>query len=285
MQIQKKFYKEAFKHYERALGVLESRKINPELWDLVKWELSTATFILAKQMQDASTSTDGCCLEELEQETIEMLQKSLKLCDLDVKNSKQELYNYRAGLIHRRLASFYHNSYRSATAETRERHILQLCLLHYEKSATLLGTLKEDKDFLEVQMERVAFNEFQADSSKLVPNKLKTYRAILDLFFESLPILAHLVDLQSFENMDVKALLTLLKLFEQRLQSTLKWLAKLSITLTGKSTENYASIYKKMFGLTLSKSSKDLDLKDMIEHLFNLVKDIQTSSKDFSSVN
>lgn len=285
MQIQKKFYKEAFKHYERALGVLESRKINPELWDLVKWELSTATFILAKQMQDSSAKTDDCCLEELEQETVEMLQKSLKLCDLEVKNPKQELYNYRAGLIHRRLASYYHNSYRSASIESRERHILQLCLLHYEKSASLLEALKEHKDFMEVQMERVAFYEYQADSSKLVPHKLKTYRTILDMFFESLPILQHLVDLQSFENVDIKALETLLKLFEQRLQSTLKWLAKLSITQTGKSATNFASVYKKMFGLTLSKSCKDLEFNDMIQHLFSLVKDVETIYKELSSVN
>ena len=285
MQIQKKFYKEAFKHYERALGVLESRKINPELWDLVKWELSTATFILAKQMQDSSPRTDGCCLEELEQETVEMLQKSLKLCDLEIKNPKQELYNYRAGLIHRRLASYYHNSYRLVSIESRERHILQLCLLHYEKSANLLLSLREDKDFMEVQMERVAFYEFQADSSKLIPHKLKTYRTILDMFFESLPILQHLVDLQSFENVVVRALETLLKLFEQRFQSTLKWLAKLSIAQTGKLSKNYASNYKQMFGLTLSKSSKDLELKNMIQHLFSLVKDVENIYKEITSVN
>lgn len=48
----KLFYQEAFKCYEQAKLDLESRKISPDLWDLVDWELSTATFNLAKQMQD-----------------------------------------------------------------------------------------------------------------------------------------------------------------------------------------------------------------------------------------
>lgn len=48
----KLFYQEAFKCYEQAKLDLESRKVSPDLWDLVDWELSTATFNLAKQMQD-----------------------------------------------------------------------------------------------------------------------------------------------------------------------------------------------------------------------------------------
>ena len=49
------FYNEAFTYYEKAKDVLNSRKSNPELWDLVNWELSTATLTLAKQLQDYSS--------------------------------------------------------------------------------------------------------------------------------------------------------------------------------------------------------------------------------------
>lgn len=52
------FYNEAFSYYEKAKDVLVSRKSNAELWDLVNWELSTATFTLAKQMQDFSSADD-----------------------------------------------------------------------------------------------------------------------------------------------------------------------------------------------------------------------------------
>lgn len=50
----KRFYQEAFRSYEQAKLDLESRKSSPDLWDLVDWELSTATFNIAKQMQDST---------------------------------------------------------------------------------------------------------------------------------------------------------------------------------------------------------------------------------------
>lgn len=52
------FYNEAFSYYEKAQDILGSRKSNPELWDLVNWELSTATFTLAKQLQDCSSADE-----------------------------------------------------------------------------------------------------------------------------------------------------------------------------------------------------------------------------------
>lgn len=52
------FYNEAFSNYEKAKDVLGSRKCSAELWDLVNWELSTATFTLAKQLQDFSTADE-----------------------------------------------------------------------------------------------------------------------------------------------------------------------------------------------------------------------------------
>lgn len=43
-------YENAFTSYQRALAILESKKQNPYLWDLVTWELSTGKFTLAKYM-------------------------------------------------------------------------------------------------------------------------------------------------------------------------------------------------------------------------------------------
>lgn len=63
IQQQKVFYTEAFAYYEKAQDVLGSRKSNAELWDLVNWELSTATFILAKQLQDCSSAEEVCFFE------------------------------------------------------------------------------------------------------------------------------------------------------------------------------------------------------------------------------
>lgn len=48
----KKCYEGAFTHYQRALAILDSKKQNPDLWDLVTWELSTGKFTLGKHMLD-----------------------------------------------------------------------------------------------------------------------------------------------------------------------------------------------------------------------------------------
>lgn len=45
-------YESGFTSYERALAVLELRKNNPELWDLVHWELSCAKYSLGKLMTE-----------------------------------------------------------------------------------------------------------------------------------------------------------------------------------------------------------------------------------------
>lgn len=63
IQQQKVFYTEAFAYYEKAQDILGSRKANAELWDLVNWELSTATFILAKQLQDCSSAEEMVCIK------------------------------------------------------------------------------------------------------------------------------------------------------------------------------------------------------------------------------
>lgn len=52
MEFKKQIYENAFHHYNRALGILGSKKDNPELWDILTWELSTSTFTWAQLMTD-----------------------------------------------------------------------------------------------------------------------------------------------------------------------------------------------------------------------------------------
>lgn len=40
-------YKKAFVNYKKALQVLGERHNSPGIWDVVKWELSTALFTMA----------------------------------------------------------------------------------------------------------------------------------------------------------------------------------------------------------------------------------------------
>lgn len=66
----KKCYESAFNYYQRAMAVLESKKRNPDLWDLVTWELSTGKFTLGKHIleyfQNEMVSVGHCSQKLLE---------------------------------------------------------------------------------------------------------------------------------------------------------------------------------------------------------------------------
>lgn len=268
MQMQKKMYQESFNSYHRALSILETRKQNPELWDMVTWELSTATFNLAKQMQDNSAS-DGNT-EELEREVLEMLMKALKWCDLETNSSRQVLYCFRAGLIHHRLGSFYHHSLRNTCDDTKKRTTIQLCRLNYEKAVNLLESLKEFKDFFQVQMERIALQEHLAEESTNLQQKLKNNQIALQLFLETTKMLNHMHESKSV--MDSEEIHDLLELFEKRIQHVLKTLTKLS--LTTKKLDPKADVYKKMFACTLRNAGR-IEFKLFVAHLTEVLDKIQ----------
>lgn len=268
IQMQKRMYQESFNSYHRALAILENRKENPELWDMVTWELSTATFNLAKQMQDCSSVDIDT--EELERDVLEMLMKALKLCDLETNSPRQVLYCFRAGLIHHRLASFYHQSLRRISDDTKRRNILQLCRLNYEKAANLLESLKEFKDFFQVQLERIALQEHLAEAGTTTQQKIKNYQQALQHFIETASMLQLL---EAKAVIDLDDIQSLIELFEKRLQHVLKNLTKLAIS--GKKPDPKAEVYKKMFACTLRGSQK-LECRQLVNHLIEVLKNIKT---------
>lgn len=268
LQMQKKMYQESFSSYHRALAILENRKGNPELWDMVTWELSTAMFNIAKQMQDCGPVDENA--EEIEQDVLEMLLKALKLCDLETDTSRQVLYCFRAGLIHHRLGSFYHHSLRSSLEDSKKRTTLQICRLNYEKSANLLESLKEFKDFIQVQMERIALQEYLAEESANVQQKIKSYQIALLHFFESSKMLHCLAEAKNV--MDLDELQTLIELFEKRLQHVLKILTK--ITMSSKKVDPKAEAYKKMFACTLRSTGK-MELQELVKHLLKVFRQFE----------
>lgn len=268
LQAQKKMYQESFNSYHRALAILENRKANPELWDMVAWELSTATFNLAKQMQDNGV-TDGDTVE-LERDVLDMLLKALKLCDLETNSSRQVLYCFRAGLIHHRLGSFYHQSLRTTADDAKKRTTLQLCRLNYKKALNLLESLKEFKDYLQVQMERIALQELLAEESPNASQKIKNYQLALNYFMESTKMLQLLKEAKTV--IDFEEISVLLELFEKRLQHVLKTLTKLAIT--SKKVDSRAESFKKMFACTFRGAQK-LELQELLDHLLIVLEEIQ----------
>ncbi|XP_058451022.1 erythroid differentiation-related factor 1 [Malaya genurostris] len=272
VHLQKKFYKEAFTHYQRALGVLGSKKENPDLWSLVTWELSTATFNLAKQLQDCSDvdHDDSQSVEEVEQEVVEMLQKALKLCDQELNGPRQVLYSFRAALIHHRIASYYHFSFRNASEEHRRKTILQLCKLHYEKAVKIFESLNEPQEFLQIQMERIALQEYQCELIQTIPAKLRILQQALLLCMQSQAMIEYLCTAKSLvnaanSNLNCEEIQKLLELFEKRLQVILKTLAKLCLLSAGSKkgdSDRLATQYKAMFGLTLQKRTSGNAVED-----------------------
>lgn len=269
LQMQKNMYQQSFNSYNKALAILETRKANPDLWDMVNWELSTSTFNLAKQIQDNAPAE--AIPEEIERDALEMLMKALKLCDLEtMNNSRQVLYCFRAGLIHHRLGSFYHQSLRNISEEAKKKNILQLGRMNYEKSSSLLESLKEFKCFFQVQMERIALQEYLAEESSNVSQKMKNYQLALNHFWESVKMLKLLQEAKSV--LDIEELEKLLNLFEKRLQHILKTLTKLA--MSGKKADPKAEVYKKMFACTL-RNNQSLEIRELVKHLILVLENVR----------
>ncbi|XP_064541375.1 erythroid differentiation-related factor 1 [Drosophila montana] len=253
LDTQKSFYNEAFNYYEKAKDCLDTRKANAELWDLVQWELSTATFTLAKQLQDYSAA-DKSSLAEASKEVLELLQKSLRLCDVDHAGARQVLYSFRSGLIHKRIASFHYaqlRGYGVCDVSQLPKSTLQLCKYHYEKATQILESLKEVRDLLVVQLERISLHEFLADVSTHAAQKVKQMQAALDICFQCQLIFGHVIDSNSNVTTDDDEFIAHLTLFESRLQNALKTLIKLLLT-TGKDPKQLSALYKRMYMETLT---------------------------------
>lgn len=52
---EKIFYNKALANYQKARQVLLNRNTNPEIWDAITWELSTASYNMATLLQDYPT--------------------------------------------------------------------------------------------------------------------------------------------------------------------------------------------------------------------------------------
>ncbi|XP_036343798.1 erythroid differentiation-related factor 1-like isoform X1 [Rhagoletis pomonella] len=276
---QKMFYNEAFLNYEKAKDVLGSRKSSSELWDLVNWELSTATFTLAKQLQDFSTA-DEATRAEIEKEVLDLLQKSLKLCDLEHPGSRQILYTYRSGLIHKRIASFHYSQLRNSCTDnsTIPKATLQLCKHHYERAASILEGLREASDHLVVQLERISLQEFLAETSNHIAQKIKHLQTALSLCLRSKVVFEHALtaNTPTERNTTNDEFCKHMLLFESRLQNTLKTLIKM--LLSGKDPKKLVELYKRMYmtSLTCKRAAgeHDTSVEELAQHFCNLLQQL-----------
>ncbi|XP_063818313.1 erythroid differentiation-related factor 1 [Pseudophryne corroboree] len=180
------YYNKAIDYYHKALKSLDKRELHPAVWDSVYWELSTTYFTMATLLQDYAP-TSRKAQEQIEREVTEAMMKSLKYCGVETVSARQPLCQYRAATIHHRLASMYHSCLRNQVGDEhlRKQHRI-LADLHYSKSVKLFQFLKDAPcELLRVQLERVAFAEFQMSSQNSCIGKLKSLYAALEIMMKT----------------------------------------------------------------------------------------------------
>ncbi|XP_048406831.1 erythroid differentiation-related factor 1 isoform X3 [Stegostoma tigrinum] len=180
------YYNKAVDYYLKAMRSLSRWEKHPVVWDSVKWELSTTYFTMATLEQDYAPLSRKA-QEQIEREVADSMMKSLKYCDIRTESARQPLCQYRAATIHHRLASMYHNSLRNQVGDDhfRKQH-RSLADLHYNKAVKLFQLLKDAPcELLRVQLERVAFSEFQMANQNSNVSKLKTLSGALDIIINS----------------------------------------------------------------------------------------------------
>uniref|UniRef100_A0A8C0IUS1 Erythroid differentiation-related factor 1 n=1 Tax=Chelonoidis abingdonii TaxID=106734 RepID=A0A8C0IUS1_CHEAB len=305
------YYNKAIDYYLRALRSLGKREMHPAVWDSVNWELSTTYFTMATLQQDYAPLSRKA-QEQIEKEVSEAMMKSLKYCDIDTESARQPLCQYRAATIHHRLASMYHSCLRNQVGDEhlRKQHRV-LAELHYSKAVKLFQLLKDAPcELLRVQLERVAFSEFQMASQNSSAGKLKTLSGALDILIKTQcafqlirkELLAECEqDVKSNDektprgdsssNLNKDEVIKLLSIFESRLSFLLLQSIKL-LTSTKKKIrgsneeEEVLKTNKQVYSLLLrATANKNVTLLARIEVILNLLEQlIQNNEADKTGI-
>ncbi|XP_059254770.1 erythroid differentiation-related factor 1 isoform X3 [Mustela nigripes] len=290
------YYNKAVDYYLKALRSLGTRDIHPAVWDSVNWELSTTYFTMATLQQDYAPLSRKA-QEQIEKEVSEAMMKSLKHCDVDSVSARQPLCQYRAATIHHRLASMYHSCLRNQVGDEhlRKQHRV-LADLHYSKAVKLFQLLRDAPcELLRVQLERVAFAEFQMTSQNSNVGKLKTLSGALDIMVRTKHafqlIRKELVEefdqpksdestpaADSSPSLNREEVVKLLSIFESRLSFLLLQSIKLLSSTKKKTSSNTEDdavlktnkqIYSQLLRATANKNAALLERIDVLVHLLD----------------
>ncbi|XP_059981541.1 erythroid differentiation-related factor 1 isoform X6 [Lagenorhynchus albirostris] len=290
------YYNKAVDYYLKALRSLGTRDTHSAVWDSVNWELSTTYFTMATLQQDYAPLSRKA-QEQIEKEVSEAMMKSLKYCDVDLVSARQPLCQYRAATIHHRLASMYHSCLRNQVGDEylRKQHRV-LADLHYSKAVKLFQLLKDAPcELLRVQLERVAFAEFQMTSQNSNIGKLKTLSGALDIMVRTKHafqlIRKELVEefdqpkseetppaADSSPSLNREEVIKLLGIFESRLSFLLLQSIKLLSSTKKKTSSNLEEdvvlktnkqIYSQLLRATANKNASLLERTDVLVHLLD----------------
>merc|ERR1719347_1571994 len=261
-------YKDALQYYSQALQVLCTKKAAPHIWDSVTWELSSTLFTVATLLQDHAPLSSRP-REQVEREVTEYMGQALRYIDLDTQGPRLQVHQQRAAVIHHRLASLYHHSYRCYPCEdssSRKVHLRQLSELHYSKASSLfLCTEGREADYLRTLIERAGLTEAAIKGVKAEKSKLRLTLSVLDTLLEAGPTVAKMGenpisnntenDKTNDNDIEDSEEIKMIKTLVKRLQFTLLSLVKLNGG-NKKGKNRKSEVAKELYAATLKSSLK-----------------------------
>eukprot|EP00092_Neocalanus_flemingeri_P040206 GFUD01043793.1.p1 GENE.GFUD01043793.1~~GFUD01043793.1.p1 ORF type:complete len:663 (+),score=225.82 GFUD01043793.1:208-1989(+) len=278
-------YRSAVEYYHQALAVLGSKKTSSQIWDTVSWELSSTLFTVGTLLQDhAPLSTQS--REEVEKAVTEHMSQALKYCDTESLSPRQVVYQTRAAVIHHRLASLYHHSYRCYATDDnsgRKKKLKQLSELHYVKATQLFLVVDRSAEFLRTVLERAGLTEAQLPAVKGEGARYKLLLQVLDTVLETGVMVAKMVEKEEEDIVDKEEWEEEKKMLEtvvQRIQFILLSLVKLG-NVSGKGKRSKpdkkgggGATIKESYAAALKCSGKSCSLaKDVHQLISKLVCD------------
>lgn len=257
------FYALASTHYQKALSLLESKKRNPMLWDVITWELSTASYTIAKLYFEAKAEE-----KETREKIIAYLQTALKNCDLDVHGAKYEDFFQRTGDVHFMLG-YSHEALLAmpVDGEKKRKSLIYLTFFHFDKSLGIYAASGRFYEFVNVAIFEMEFLLGLINETSTLNVKLKYLSNVADLIHQFVRVLEWQRRLAKEEGAepvieDTRMAPVLLKL-EEKIKNLFMAMIKCVNSSTIKSKEAKLTPLKKMFSYLLRTSSANQSVREL----------------------
>lgn len=267
------FYNLACSFYEKALTSLGSKKMNATLWEMITWELSTATYTISKLFFESKNDS-----KEGVDKLVGLLQTGLKYCDMDPQNPRCDDYSLRSGEIHFMLAGVHENSLQMPLDnEKKKRSLVHLCLLHYDKSLLVYEKLDRPFELLNVASFKIEFVSVLIQQNTGTGPKLKCLSNLFDVIDILVTFLCRNLDQDTFSKENDPIIRDLLVKIESQIKAVIMNLIKhCQINSKNvKTKENHVSILKKLYARLLRNSKEDIQITNLITILVQNLKHLQ----------
>lgn len=264
------FYAVACSHYQKALSLLESKKRNPTLWDVITWELSTASYTIAKLYFEAKTAAD----RNMRDKIIAYLQTALKNCDLR-NGPKYEDFFQRTGDVHFMLG-FSHEALLAMPVESEKKRksLIYLTFFHFGKALTIYATSGRFYEFVNVAIFEMDFllGIVTQAGGAMLNVKMKYLANVSELIDQFVRVL----EMQQPAGVeDDERLVPVMLKLEERIKNYFMAMIKYINSSAIKSKETRVAPFKRMFAHLLRTTSGELDVQELSAILLERLQKIQ----------